>query len=99
MGASYGTPLPMQEAQSRTPTLHIAGKPWYVVATKADLPETRENFKELEKYLEDVTEGREEHPGGVEGAWTKSCAAIPVSAIKGQGVERIVDWTVGLLDE
>ncbi|KAH0496912.1 hypothetical protein TgHK011_004252 [Trichoderma gracile] len=99
MGASYGTPLPMQEAQSRTPTLHIAGKPWYVVATKADLPETRENFKELEKYLEDVTEGREEHPSGVEGAWTKSCAAIPVSAIKGQGVERIVDWTVGLLDE
>ncbi|KAL6881190.1 P-loop containing nucleoside triphosphate hydrolase protein [Trichoderma novae-zelandiae] len=99
MGASYGAPLPMQEAQTKTPTLHIAGKPWFVVATKADLPETRENFGELEAYLEGVTEGREEHPSGVEGAWTKSCAAIPVSAIKGQGVERIVDWTVGLLDE
>ncbi|QYS93631.1 GTP binding protein [Trichoderma simmonsii] len=99
MGASYGTPLPMQEAQTRTPTLHIAGKPWFVVATKADLSDTQDNFRELKTYLDDVTEGREPHPSGVEGAWTKSCAAIPVSAIHGQGVDRIVHWTVGLLDE
>lgn len=99
MGASYGTPLPMQEAQTKTPTLHIAGKPWFVVATKADLPETQDNFRELKAYLDGVTEGREAHPSGVEGAWTKKCAAIPVSAIKGQGVDRIVHWTAGLLDE
>jgi GTP-binding protein len=98
MGASYGTPLPMQEAQTKSPTLHIAGKPWFVVATKADLPETQENFRELKAYLDSVTEGKEPHPSGVEGAWTENCAAIPVSAIQGQGVDRIVHWTVGLLD-
>lgn len=103
MGASYGTPLPpIQEAQMKkdtTPALEIAGKPWFVVATKADLPETRENFQELKTYLDNVTEGRDSHPSGVEGAWTKKCAAVPVSAIKGKGVDRIVHWTVGLLDE
>lgn len=78
---------------------HIAGKPWFVVATKADLPETRENYKELKEYLESITKGDESHPSGVEGAWTKKCAAIPVSAINKQGVDRIVHWTVGLLDE
>lgn len=103
MGASYGTPLPpVQEAQTRqatTPVLEIAGKPWFVVATKADLPETRENFQMLKTYLDNVTEGREPHPSGVEGAWTKKCTAIPISAIQGKGVDRIVHWTVGLLDE
>jgi GTP-binding protein len=89
----------MQEAQTRAPTLHIAGKPWFVVATKADLPDTQDNFRELKTYLDGVTEGRGPHPSGVEGAWTKSCAAIPVSAIQGKGVDRIVHWTVGLLDE
>ncbi|KAF6823790.1 obg family GTPase CgtA [Colletotrichum musicola] len=86
-----------------TPTeptgLQIAAKPWFVVATKADLPETQENFKELKEYLEQINEGAMPHPSGVEGAWTKKCTVIPVSAINGQGVERIVYWTVGLLDE
>lgn len=79
--------------------LHIAAKPWYVVATKGDLPDTQENFKELREYLTSVTNGDEPHPSGVEGAWVKDCAAIPVSAIKGQGVDRIIHWTVGLLDD
>lgn len=78
--------------------LHIAAKPWFVVATKGDLPGTQGNFKELREYLTRVTNGEEPHPSGVEGAWIKDCAAIPVSAIKGQGVDRIVHWTVGLLD-
>lgn len=82
-----------------TPTQYIAGKPWFVVATKADLPETKLNYAELKAYLDKVTAGQEEHPSGVEGAWTKRCAAIPVSAINGQGVDRIVGWTVGLFDE
>jgi GTP-binding protein len=81
------------------PTAQIAAKPWFVVATKADLPETQANFKELKAYLESINRGEAPHPSGVDGAWVKNCSAIPVSAIHGQGVERIVHWTVGLLDE
>ncbi|KAJ4165274.1 hypothetical protein LMH87_006912 [Akanthomyces muscarius] len=85
-------------AKDMTPTMHTAGKPWFVVATKADKPGTRENFAELKAYLGAITAGTEAHPSGVEAqAWTKKCAAIPVSAINGQGVDRIVRWTVGLL--
>ncbi|KAI1083556.1 GTP-binding protein Obg/CgtA [Whalleya microplaca] len=79
--------------------LHIAAKPWFVVATKGDLPETQENFAQLKEYLDKVTDRQEPHPSGVEGAWVNDCAAIPVSAINGHGVDRIVHWTVGLLDE
>ncbi|UNI21592.1 [Histone H3]-dimethyl-L-lysine(36) demethylase [Purpureocillium takamizusanense] len=82
-----------------SPVLHIAGKPWFVVATKADLPSTQDNFRQLKAYLDDVTGGKAAHPSGVDGAWARDCAAIPVSAINGQRVDRIVHWTVGLLDE
>ncbi|KAK4156861.1 mitochondrial GTPase [Chaetomidium leptoderma] len=75
--------------------LHIAGKPWFVVATKGDLPDTRENFAELRDYLAAIGRGDEPHPSGAEGAWTKDCAVIPVSAIKGEGVDRVVHWAVG----
>lgn len=79
--------------------LDITGKPWFVVATKADLPETQANFRELKAYLESITRGDAPHPSSVESSWTKNCTAIPVSAINGQGVDRITHWTVGLLDE
>ncbi|KAK8079807.1 obg family GTPase CgtA [Apiospora hydei] len=79
--------------------LHIAAKPWFVVATKGDLPDTQDNFQRLKSYLDDVTDGKEVHPSGVEGAWTQDCAAVPVSAINGHGLDRIVHWTLGLLDE
>ncbi|TDZ58635.1 putative GTP-binding protein [Colletotrichum trifolii] len=79
--------------------LQIAAKPWFVVATKADLPETQDNFKELKHYLDNINQGTEPHPSGVKDAWTEKCTVIPVSAIHGQGVDRIVHWTVGLLDE
>ncbi|KAK7981809.1 GTP-binding protein obg [Apiospora saccharicola] len=79
--------------------LHIAAKPWFVVATKGDLPDTQDNFQKLKAYLDDVTDGKEVHPSGVEGAWTHDCAAVPVSAINGHGVDRIVHWTLGLLEE
>jgi GTP-binding protein len=84
---------------SSTPALHIAGKPWFVVATKADLPETQDNFRELKSYLDKVNSGEAPHPSGVEDAWVNNVAAIPVSAINGQGVDRIVHWTAGLLDD
>lgn len=104
-GSSHDIPYDVLNAdltgsgRTSEPAQHIAGKPWFVVATKADLPETRENFRELKTYLERITQGEVPHPSGVEEAWTKKCAAIPVSAINGQGVDRIVHWTVGLLDE
>lgn len=88
---------PSDEAVS--PVLQIAGKPWFVVATKADLAGTQENFAELKAYLDDVTNAEVPHPSRAEGSWTAKCAAIPVSAINGQGVDRIVHWTVGLLEE
>jgi len=78
--------------------LSIAAKPWFVVATKGDLPNTQVNFKHLRNYLESINGGEAEHPSGVKGAWTRNCMAIPVSAINGQGTDRIVHWTVGLLD-
>ena len=78
--------------------LHIAGKPWFVVATKGDLPDTQANFLELRDYLAAITRGDEPHPSGVDGAWTHNCMAIPVSAIRGEGVDRVVHWAVGLLD-
>ncbi|KAK0643457.1 P-loop containing nucleoside triphosphate hydrolase protein [Cercophora newfieldiana] len=78
--------------------LSIAGKPWFVVATKGDLPDTEANFRELREYLNGITKGEVPHPSGVEGAWTQNCTAIPVSAIHGQGTDRIVHWIVGLLD-
>ncbi|KAH7384726.1 P-loop containing nucleoside triphosphate hydrolase protein [Cadophora sp. MPI-SDFR-AT-0126] len=77
----------------------IAGKPWFVVATKADLPGTKENFESLRAYLEKVSEGEEDHPSGQKECWTGKVEAIPVSAINGHGVEKITEWTVGLLDD
>ncbi|KAI1658472.1 GTP-binding protein Obg/CgtA [Daldinia decipiens] len=79
--------------------LHIAAKPWFVIATKGDLQGTEHNYARLKEYLDAVTDGQEPHPSGVEGAWVEDCAAIPVSAIHGHGVDRIIHWTVGLLDE
>ena len=87
-----------EPANQQGPALQIAGKPWFVVATKADLPETRENFQKLQEYLKTISSGEAAHPSGVEDAWRKDIAVIPVSAINGQGVDRIVHWTVGLLD-
>ncbi|TQV96538.1 hypothetical protein V2A60_003071 [Cordyceps javanica] len=87
------------DAAAATPTMHTAGKPWFVVATKADRPATHDNFKALKAYLDAITAGSEPHPSGVEAAWTKRCAAVPVSAINGQGVDRVVHWMVGLLSD
>lgn len=77
----------------------IADKPWFVVATKADLPETQENFAVLKEYLAKLgVEGGEEHPAGQINVWEGSVEAIPVSAINGHGTERIRELTVELLD-
>lgn len=91
-GRDFNTPLTPQVPS-------IAGKPWFVVATKADLPDTQENYHALKKYLQDLTEGKEEHPSGQQKVWKGTVEGIPISAINGHGVEKITEWTVGLLDE
>ncbi|CAK7197900.1 GTPase of the mitochondrial inner membrane that associates with the large ribosomal subunit [Sporothrix eucalyptigena] len=85
-------------APAISPELAIAGKPWFVVATKGDLPGAETNFQNLKEYIDRIGRGEEVHPSGVEGGWTENLAAIPISAINGHGVDHIIHWTVGLLD-
>ena len=79
------------------PMAPISSKPWFVVATKADLDGTQENFATLQAYLEAVNNGTTEHPSGKKNAWNGKLGAVPVSAIRGEGVDRVPVWTLGLL--
>lgn len=81
------------------PMAPVSSKPWFVVATKADLEGTQVNFAKLQAYLDALANRTIEHPSKRKNAWRGRLAAIPVSAIKGEGVERIPQWTVGLLDD
>ena len=81
------------------PMAPISSKPWFVVATKADVEGTQANFAKLQAYLVALASGAVEHPSKRKNAWKGRLAAIPVCAIKGEGVERIPEWTVGLLDD
>lgn len=76
----------------------ISAKPWYVIATKADQENTQHEFTKLKAYIEAVESGHEAHPSGMKNAWRSRLAAIPVSAINGEGTDRIAQWTAGLLD-
>ena len=86
------------DAAEMSAELAIAGKPWFVVGTKGDLPGAEANFQKLNDYVGRIGRGEEPHPSGVDGGWTDNVAAIPISAINGHGVDHIVHWTVGLLD-
>ncbi|KAA8651525.1 hypothetical protein EYZ11_005882 [Aspergillus tanneri] len=77
------------------PPIHT--KPWFVVATKADLPETQEPYKKLREYLSSVEKEQVEHPGGHTDAWRENICAIPVSAIRGEGVGHIPKLVMELL--
>lgn len=77
----------------------ISSKPWLVIATKADLDGTRDNYAALRDYLAKVEAGAVDHPSGKKNAWCRKLHAIPISAIKAQGVERIPSVIVDLLDE
>ena len=79
------------------PMAPISTKPWFVVATKADLEGTQENFAHLQAYLEAVGKSSVDHPSGKKTSWRGPLIAVPVSAIRGEGVERIPEWVVGLL--
>ena len=81
------------------PMAPISSKPWFVVATKADVEGTQANFAKLQAYLAALASGTVEHPSRRKNAWKGRLAAIPVCAIRGEGVEKIPEWTVGLLDD
>ena len=81
------------------PMAPISSKPWFVVATKADVEGTQANFAKLQAYLTALASGAVQHPSKRKHPWKGRLAAIPVSAIRGEGVERIPEWTVGLLND
>jgi GTP-binding protein len=73
-------------------------KPWFVVTTKADLPETRENFERLREYVARVAEGVEDHPSGRPNSRTARACVVPVSAIRGEGIESVISVALNLMD-
>ncbi|KAJ4316964.1 GTPase of the mitochondrial inner membrane that associates with the large ribosomal subunit [Neodidymelliopsis sp. IMI 364377] len=77
----------------------ISAKPWFVVATKADLDGTQDNYEKLSAYLEEVKSGKQEHPSGRENAWKRDVSAVPVSAINAHGVQAIPQIVMDLLDD
>lgn len=77
----------------------ISSKPWFVVATKADLPDTQENFEALVGYLEEVSKGKQPHPSNRKNAWKRNVQAVPISAIQGEGVQVIPQLVMDLLEE
>lgn len=80
------------------PMAPVSSKPWFVVATKADLEGTQGNFAHLQAHLEAVGKGTVDHPSKKKSSWRGPLTALPVSAIRGEGVERIPEWVVGLLE-
>ena len=76
----------------------ISSKPWFVVATKADKEGTQEEFANLRAYLQTVEVGDIPHPSGRANGWKNRLAALPVCALRGEGVSRIREWTAALLD-
>jgi GTP-binding protein len=77
----------------------ISTKPWLVIATKADLPESKENFLAIRDYLADIEKGLLDHPSGNHLGWRKRISVIPVSAIKGEGVDVIPGLVMGVLED
>ncbi|MCJ1477462.1 GTPase of the mitochondrial inner membrane that associates with the large ribosomal subunit [Lambiella insularis] len=73
-------------------------KPWFVVGTKADLPSSQENFAKIKTYLDSVSKGEIELPSKKKNGWKSQLRVIPISAIRGEGVDQITEWTVALLN-
>jgi GTP-binding protein len=87
------TPLPFLSSEP------ISAKPWFVVATKADLDGTQANYEALVHYLDGVRKGDLEHPSGRKNAWKRKVTSLPVSAIGAEGVHAIPQLVMDLLDE
>lgn len=69
------------------PPIHT--KPWFVVANKADLEHTQAQYRALQEYLSTVANGSVEHPSGHADGWKEKVCAVPISAIRGEGVSHI----------
>ncbi|RMZ82686.1 hypothetical protein DV738_g1586, partial [Chaetothyriales sp. CBS 135597] len=76
----------------------ISSKPWFVVATKADKADTQDAYLKLRQYLDAVERGDVVHPSRNANAWRSKIAALPVSAIRGEGTSKFAEWVAGLLD-
>lgn len=85
---------PMAPPQPAPP---ISSKAWFVVATKADLPDTQVNFQALQAYIEALKAGEAVHPSGRQNGWRSGVRALPVSGIKGEGVQAIPKIVLELL--
>lgn len=99
--SSLDGPINVSFSDNTLPSLElppIHTKPWFVIATKADLPETQEQFKALQEYIEAVEKGEAEHPGGYQDGWKEKLVAVPVSAMRAEGVNRIPKLVMGYLD-
>lgn len=77
----------------------ISAKPWFVIATKADKPETQDNFHALQAHLTKIREGSELHPSGKQNAWVSKVRAVPVCAMKKEGVAGVQSMMTSLLGE
>ncbi|KKY22848.1 putative gtp-binding protein obg [Phaeomoniella chlamydospora] len=96
---------PSPPATTLPPLRHspISSKPWFIVATKADLPSTQSNFLSLKTSLQKIQAGEEPHPSGKPNTWSPQqngdpVECLPVSAMKGEGVENVVGIVTGILD-
>jgi len=87
------TPLPY------LPMSPISCKPWFVVATKADLPNTQGNYEVLCAYLNAISQGELPHPSSKQNTWKRSVQAVAISALNGEGVQAIPQLVMDLLED
>lgn len=66
----------------------MSSKPWFVIANKADLPGTEDKYWTLKQYLEGESKKRGD---------SKEIGLLPISALRGQGVDKVVDWMKEML--
>ncbi|KAH0607589.1 uncharacterized protein H6S33_002623 [Morchella sextelata] len=67
---------------------NMTSKPWFVIANKADLSGTEDKYWALKNYLElEVKKGGD----------GKKIGLLPISALRGQGVDKVVDWMKSML--
>lgn len=86
---SIVTSFELESLHPRQEQPKMSLKPWFVIANKADLPGTEEKYWALKKYLEGESEKRSD---------SKEIGLLPISALRGQGVDKVVDWMKEMLD-
>lgn len=87
-----GVGMPPQDLEAS----QISRKPWFVVAGKADVEDTRASFAQLAAYLKGLRGPPDAQ--SLVGAWQGEVRAIPVSALRKEGMERVIDRMIDLLE-